>query len=63
MRRGQRGDPGPQGLRQCEVEVADIIATTLIAPVGELDPTLAASLKARVAALAAAHPLYPDLSY
>jgi glycine hydroxymethyltransferase len=43
------------------VEVADIIAAALIAPVGELDPTLAASLQARVAALAASRPLYPGL--
>ena len=44
-------------------EVADIIAAALTAPVGELDAELAGSLQARVAALAAKHPLYPDLSY
>ena len=44
-------------------EVADIIAAALIAPVGELDAELAESLSARVAALAAKHPLYPHLSY
>ncbi len=44
-------------------EVADIIAAALIAPVGELDEKLADSLRARVSALAGAHPLYPDLSY
>ena len=45
------------------VEVADIIAAALTAPVGELDDELASGLKARVAALAAKHPLYPDLTY
>jgi glycine hydroxymethyltransferase len=43
------------------VEVADIIATALIAPVGELDPAVQTSLSARVAALAASRPLYPGL--
>ncbi|TKV58317.1 serine hydroxymethyltransferase [Nakamurella flava] len=43
------------------VEVADIIAEALKAPVGELDPALAASLRDRVAALAARNPLYPHL--
>lgn len=42
-------------------EVADVIAAALIAPAGDLDPSLAASLSARVSALAAKHPLYPDL--
>ena len=42
-------------------EVGDIIAEALKAPLGDLDPTLAASLQARVSALAAAFPLYPDL--
>ncbi len=42
-------------------EVADVIAAALAAPVGDLEPALAASLKSRVAALAGAHPLYPDL--
>ena len=45
------------------VEVADIIATALVAPVGELDAALADSLRDRVATLAARHPLYPDLAY
>jgi len=44
-------------------EVGDIIAAALTAEVGDLDPTLADSLRARVAALAAKHPLYPGLSY
>ncbi len=44
-------------------EVADIIAAALIAPIGELDAELSESLNARVAALAAKHPLYPHLSY
>ena len=44
-------------------EVADIIAVALTAPVGELDAELASGLKARVAALADKHPLYPDLTY
>ena len=43
------------------VEVADIIAIALIAPVGELDPAVRAALRARVTALANAHPLYPGL--
>jgi glycine hydroxymethyltransferase len=42
-------------------EVADVIATALIAPAGDLDAALAASLRARVSALAAKHPLYPTL--
>ena len=42
-------------------EVADIIATALTAPVGDLDPALAESLRSRVAALAASHPLYAAL--
>ena len=42
-------------------EVADVIAAALIAPAGDLDPALAASLSARVSALAAKHPLYPNL--
>ena len=44
-------------------EVADIIAVALTAPVGELEAELASGLKARVAALADKHPLYPDLTY
>jgi glycine hydroxymethyltransferase len=43
------------------VEVADIIASALIAPVGELDPAVQRALHARVTALAKAHPLYPGL--
>ncbi|HOZ57030.1 MAG TPA: serine hydroxymethyltransferase [Nakamurella multipartita] len=43
------------------VEVADIIAQALTAPVGELDPAVQTALRARVSALATAHPLYPDL--
>ena len=43
------------------VEVADIIAQALTAPVGELDPAVQTALRARVRALATAHPLYPDL--
>ncbi len=43
------------------VEVADIIAAALIAPVGELDPAVQSALHARVTALANAHPLYPGL--
>ncbi len=43
------------------VEVADIIATALIAPVGELDPAVSRALAGRVSALASAHPLYPGL--
>ena len=42
-------------------EVADIIATALIEPAGELSEEVTTSLKARVAALAAQYPLYPDL--
>ncbi|MEJ7649469.1 MAG: serine hydroxymethyltransferase [Nakamurella sp.] len=42
-------------------EVADIIATALIAPAGELDDALADSLRARVSAVAARFPLYPTL--
>ena len=42
-------------------EVADIIAAALTAPVGDLDPALAESLRSRVAALAASHPLYAAL--
>jgi glycine hydroxymethyltransferase len=42
-------------------EVADVIATALIAPAGDLDAALASSLSTRVAALAAKHPLYPTL--
>ncbi|WP_353651372.1 serine hydroxymethyltransferase [Nakamurella sp. A5-74] len=42
-------------------EVADIIATALIAPAGELDDALANSLRARVSAVAARFPLYPTL--
>jgi len=43
------------------VEVADIIAQALTAPVGDLDPAVQAALHARVTALANAHPLYPGL--
>ena len=43
------------------VEVADIIAAALSAPVGELDPAVQKALQARVTALANAHPLYPGL--
>jgi len=43
------------------VEVADIIASALIAPVGELDPAVQRALHGRVTALAKAHPLYPGL--
>src|SRR6478735_2502512 len=43
------------------VEVADIIAAALTAPVGELDPAVQVALHARVTALANAHPLYPGL--
>jgi glycine hydroxymethyltransferase len=42
-------------------EVADIIAAALVAPVGELPAELAGSLRTRVSALAARHPLYPGL--
>ncbi len=43
------------------VEVADIIAQALTAPAGDLDPAVQAALRARVTALANAHPLYPSL--
>jgi glycine hydroxymethyltransferase len=43
------------------VEVADIIAAALTAPVGDLDPAVQAALHARVTALANAHALYPGL--
>jgi glycine hydroxymethyltransferase len=43
------------------VEVADIIATALIAPIGDLEPAIRTALSARVTALAHAHPLYPGL--
>jgi glycine hydroxymethyltransferase len=43
------------------VEVADIIAAALTAPVGDLDPAVQTALHARVTALAAAHPLYAAL--
>ena len=43
------------------VEVADVIAAALTAPVGDLDPSLAASLRSRVFALADKHPLYRGL--
>jgi glycine hydroxymethyltransferase len=42
-------------------EVADIIAAALVEPAGELSAEVTASLRARVSALAAAHPLYTDL--
>lgn len=42
-------------------EVADIIATALIAPAGELDTATAESLRARVSAVAERFPLYPNL--
>ncbi|MDQ2847225.1 MAG: serine hydroxymethyltransferase [Actinomycetota bacterium] len=42
-------------------EVADIIATALTAPAGELDGTLAIGLQARVSAVADRFPLYPNL--
>jgi len=42
-------------------EVGDILAEALKAPAGELDAELTASLQARVSALAAKHPLYPNL--
>jgi glycine hydroxymethyltransferase len=44
------------------VEVADIIAAALVAPVGDLDAELATDLRARVAALADKHPLYPGIA-
>ena len=43
------------------VEVADVIAAALIAPVGDLDPELMSALRNRVTALADRHPLYPGL--
>ncbi len=43
------------------VEVADIIAQALTAPVGDLEPAVQTALRARVTALANAHPLYPGL--
>jgi glycine hydroxymethyltransferase len=43
------------------VEVADIIAEALIAPVGLLTPELEESLRSRVTALARRHPLYTGL--
>ena len=43
------------------VEVADIIATALVAPAGDLDAELADGLRSRVASIAAAYPLYPTL--
>ncbi|WP_111767983.1 serine hydroxymethyltransferase [Nakamurella deserti] len=42
-------------------EVADIIAAALVEPAGELSAEVTASLRARVSALAAAHPLYTEL--
>jgi len=42
-------------------EVADIIATALVAPVGELEPSLLESLRGRVRAVAERFPLYPAL--
>ena len=42
-------------------EVGDILATALIAPIGELDPATADELRRRVTALTDAHPLYPNL--
>jgi glycine hydroxymethyltransferase len=43
------------------VEVADIIATALVAPVGELERAVRDALHARVTALTIEHPLYPGL--
>ena len=43
------------------IEVADIIATALVAPAGDLDAELADGLRSRVASIAAAYPLYPTL--
>ena len=43
------------------VEVADIIAAALTAPVGELEPGLQSSLRDRVSVLANRYPLYPGL--
>lgn len=42
-------------------EVADVIAEALKAPAGDLDAELADALRARVATLTAAKPLYPNL--
>jgi len=42
-------------------EVADIIAAALTAPVGNLDPVLQATLRARARILAQRHPLYRGL--
>lgn len=42
-------------------EVADIVATALVAPAGKLSEKLTHSLRQRVAALAAQFPLYPGL--
>ncbi|MEO7124843.1 MAG: serine hydroxymethyltransferase [Nakamurella sp.] len=42
-------------------EVGDVIASALIAPAGDLDGSLTSSLQARVSALAAKYPLYPNL--
>jgi glycine hydroxymethyltransferase len=42
-------------------EVADIIASALVAPVGELPAELSDSLRDRVAALTSTYPLYPNL--
>ncbi len=42
-------------------EVGDIIAAALVEPAGELSAEVTASLRARVSALAAKHPLYADL--
>ncbi|PQZ85743.1 serine hydroxymethyltransferase, partial [Arthrobacter sp. MYb227] len=44
------------------VEVADIIAETLIAGTQENHEAALAALKDRVTALANAHPLYPELA-
>ena len=43
------------------VEVADVIAAALTAPVGDLDPSFAEALRSRVTALADKHPLYRGL--
>jgi glycine hydroxymethyltransferase len=42
-------------------EVADIIAAALVEPAGELSAEVLESLRGRVSALAAAHPLYTEL--
>src|SRR6476469_6364283 len=42
-------------------EVSDIVATALIAPVGELEHAVRDALHARVTALTIEHPLYPGL--